>query len=57
MILTIDPELTAMGLPAYPPLSANTDASKIEVRSHSKRRMEWIEYAHPHSPRNIRHLF
>uniref|UniRef100_A0A9J2PMY4 RRM domain-containing protein n=2 Tax=Ascaris TaxID=6251 RepID=A0A9J2PMY4_ASCLU len=30
MLLTVDPTLTALGLPPYPALSANTDASKVE---------------------------
>ncbi|VDK48324.1 unnamed protein product [Anisakis simplex] len=29
-LLTVDPTLTALGLPPYPALSANTDASKVE---------------------------
>uniref|UniRef100_A0A915CAN9 RRM domain-containing protein n=1 Tax=Parascaris univalens TaxID=6257 RepID=A0A915CAN9_PARUN len=30
MLLTVDPTLTALGLPPYPALSANTDPSKVE---------------------------
>uniref|UniRef100_A0A8R1XNK4 RRM domain-containing protein n=1 Tax=Onchocerca volvulus TaxID=6282 RepID=A0A8R1XNK4_ONCVO len=30
MLLTVDPTLTALGLPPYPTLSANTEASKVE---------------------------
>jgi len=30
VITTIDPRLTALGLPQYPPLPANMDPSKIE---------------------------
>ncbi|VDM38254.1 unnamed protein product [Toxocara canis] len=30
ILLTVDPTLTALGLPPYPALSANTDASKVE---------------------------
>lgn len=30
MITTIDPRLTALGLPQYPPLPANMDPTKIE---------------------------
>ncbi|CAG9537175.1 unnamed protein product, partial [Cercopithifilaria johnstoni] len=30
MLLTVDPTLAALGLPPYPTLSANTEASKVE---------------------------
>lgn len=30
VIATVDPEMAASGLPPYPPLPANTDASKVE---------------------------
>ena len=30
MITTYDPRLNALGLPQYPPLPANLDASKVE---------------------------
>ena len=30
VITTIDPRLTALGLPQYPPLPANMDPTKIE---------------------------
>src|SRR5205085_40494 len=30
VISTIDPRLTALGLPQYPPLPANTDPSRVE---------------------------
>lgn len=30
VIVTVDPNLNAAGLPPYPPLPANTDAGRVE---------------------------